>query len=161
MVVIPRLRSSSGRRSGRLTSFVRPHRFTLWFQFVSHVPVFLPHGTIDQPLHVPNQGHAMLPANSPRRFSLLCRRVSTEASVKIGSLGVDQRSSQTHAITHHFSCSKVHSQGAARSAPLFPCGLTLRSTRTQPALAAFMSLGRDSSSPFIFRSPVGPVNFFR
>ena len=40
-------------------------------------------------------------------------------------------------------------------------GLTRRSTRTQPARAASMFLGRDFSSSFQVRSPVGPVNCFR
>jgi len=40
-------------------------------------------------------------------------------------------------------------------------GLTVSSTRTQPARSAFMSLVLDFSSSFIFRPPVGPVNCFR
>jgi len=39
--------------------------------------------------------------------------------------------------------------------------LTLRSTRTQPALPTCTSHCSDSSTPLIFRPPVGPVNFFR
>ena len=40
-------------------------------------------------------------------------------------------------------------------------GLTVSSTRTQPARSAFVSLGLDFTSPFILRPQVGPVNLVR
>ena len=170
--MIPRLRSSSGRRSGRLTSFVRLlQRSSSQGRRIrprsrsnlpgnanfTRSPAIIILITHRQLLHAPR------PSSGPRhhsgshnRYTSMLRFKSKGHESQRGALGEE-------VVLRAFGPNRRHNQSyrwfGAKS--IVREGLTLRSTRTLPARSSSTSHGSEFSSSLNILSPAGPVNFFR
>jgi hypothetical protein len=150
MFSVPRLRSTSGRRSGRLTSLVRRLICTQ-----SIIPDFrFPMTSSLRPIFAPTVVSSHRNATSFQAHA--CSHIThihsrSHEMVRPTTPGFLRRSGQVC-----FSAQPIEARTYFRANRL-----TARSTRTQPARSASMSHVPDFSSSFSFLSPVGPVNFIR
>jgi hypothetical protein len=150
MFSISRLRSSSGRRSVRLTTFVRRLIYTQ-----SIIPDFRLSMTSSlRPIFAPTvvSSHRNTTSFQPYAYSRFTHIHSrSHEMIRPTMPGFLRRNGQIC-----FSTQPIEARTYFRANRL-----TARSTRTQPARSASMSHVPDFPSSFIFRLPVGPVNFIR
>jgi hypothetical protein len=150
MFPISRLRSSSGRQSVRLTSFVRRLICTQ-----SIIPDFRFSMTSSlRPIFAPTvvSSHRNATSFSAHACSHMTHIHSrSHEIVRLTTPDFLRRSGQVC-----FSAQPIEARTYFRANRL-----TARSTRTQPALATSTSYHCDYPSSLIFRLPVGPVNCFR